>query len=216
MSDDPKKPKPPLLYGPDDRPLPETRPFTGAAKVSKHTTRKRSEKPAKKAKGLAKALRLLKALAALISVATTFVTLCAIFPRVTVEPLDFLFDEQNALSVPLNVQNNGLLAIHDGVIKCTIDSLIDSTSHTFIHNSVAEQAVNLPIGDLAGGGYATTSCPTSGTPLGLSPPSDKLTGHVTLDFSFRPSFWPRHIHRFFYLGGFSTPDRRMRWIPTSN
>jgi hypothetical protein len=127
----------------------------------------------------------------------TLLGIVVLYPRVSITPGDDT-GNPDPLHLPITVSNNGQFSIYSSKLTCNVDQMLNLTRHNVISRGVANEAVDLPIGTVAGGGYTTTACPYH---VKFVASGENFYGHLTLVLSFRPSFWPRQISRTFYMQG---------------
>ncbi len=143
-----------------------------------------------------------------LGIPSLYVGIVSMLPLVAVEPQDPLSKEQ-PLSVPIRVINSGYLGINSAKLTCLVDRA-ESANHSIMTNVLAHEPVNLQLGDVGRGGYASTGC---AIPMGFSGPF--AGGHMTLTLEFRPDFSPFRMRRTFHLTGLSDESSRARWFLTS-
>ena len=216
--DDNEPPKPfknarPLLYGPDDKPLPSTGVNTNSShKVSKKEPSKAQRakrSPTIPSKRLPTFVRSL--LSALLAVAT-LLGIVALYPRVSVTPVEDT-GGSDPLHFPVTVSNNGQFEIYSATLTCTVDEFVNDSRHATIRNLTTSEDTELPIGTLAGGGYTTTAC-LNAVDTGRKQ-GEKIRAHLVLFVKFRPSFWPRIVTREFYVTGATEADGQIHWMRVS-
>jgi hypothetical protein len=204
---DPKKP-PPILYGPDNKPLPLSE-DTGVARKK----RKAAPRPAKKNKlpAIRFHIAIGKVVVYVLGICATLIGIWSAYPKLAVAPGD-VWNNKDPLSIPLTISNNGQFEIYSAHLRCQVDYVWNTTESMGFSSLNLVEPDDLPIGELAGGGYTTTFC---NNPLRIMGPGDQLAAQVVLVISFRPSFWPWRIERNFYLRGTSDGNGKVRWIITS-
>ncbi len=206
----------PLLYGPDGKPLSFSASTAPARKDHKtqQAPPKRARRPATKRNE--RSFGFWKTMISVLTIAASLVGLYAVYPRISVMPGEVSYNDADPFRVPLHVSNDGLFTIYKAELTCTDVEFNNPSRHNDIAQSQFSQAGDLPIGDLAGGGFTTTACP--GGLVGaarLMAPGDKVTARMTVTLSFRPSFWWKRINQPFHLLATSEADRHIHWMVTS-
>jgi len=203
----------PILYGPDDKPLPTTDSTGRSHKDNKQTPSKTKTLPP-----LARFLyKSAKSVYVWAGVVATAIAIYAVFPRVSVTPSETTTSDVDAFRVFLYVSNDGQFTVYDTAIKCVDMEFRNPSKDNALHGLGIAEPDALRIGDLDGGGHATTLCPLgSAIQLPLMAPGDEIAARMNVVMSFRPSFWPRRIERVFHLRAHTEPDKHIHWILTSH
>jgi hypothetical protein len=127
-------------------------------------------------------------------------------------PQETNYSDVEPFKVPLVIHNDGLFMVYEMSLTCDDLRMHDFNTGNTVDGLRLHEAVDLPIGDLASNGFATTVCP--GLIFGPPPatPIHKVVAAMTASVLFRPSFWPKRIEHHFYLFGEMKSDGRMHWM----
>lgn len=198
----------PQLYGPNGRLLPPR----DVDINSTHREARKIKLAIRQAKRLLSNVpKLWRSTSSRVLALATLLGIVVLYPRVSIAPGNDL-GSRDPLHLFITVTNNGQFSIYSATLSCNIDVLENLTTHNFVTRVASREPVDLPIGTLAGGGYTTTMCPSM---VAMVNPGDKFYGHATFFISFRPSFWPRHISRTFYMQGNTETDGQLHWYVVS-
>ena len=169
----------PILYGPDDKPLPAKDADTGSTR----TVSRRPRLATRWARYIRAHIPILwQSTSSRILALSTLLGIVVLYPRVSITPGEDT-GSADPLHIFITVSNNGQFSIYSTKLSCKIDRMVNLSNQNLITQSTVNEAIDLPIGTLAGGGYTTTACPSG---VAFLAPGNKFYGHVTVVLSFRP------------------------------